>query len=139
MRCIWVAQIATRHAYVRSHVLAARLALRRGEMLELGCGAVGGGLAERGGQEAGDEIGKGVDAVHEHPEARELVAGREDTAEGVHHDGQQRGEGAGDFLAGRACNEQVRERTGEQETRDDDEQRVETADVDAVCGLRVAV
>lgn len=72
--------------HVCLHVLAAGLVRGRGECLELVGQAVGGGVAEGVAQEGAYEVGEGVGAVHEDPEAGEVVWASEDAAEGVEHD-----------------------------------------------------
>lgn len=134
-----IAEIAPSHFDVLGHVRTARLALGREESLKLIVGAVGGRLTQSNGHEARDEVGEGIDAIHEDPEAGEVIARRQDTTESVHHNRHERSECAGDFLAGRAGDEEMGEGGCEDENGHDDEEGVEATDVDSVRGLGVAV
>ena len=110
-----VHHLAATHLYKRTKILSAGLIRGRGEREQLVVRTVHGDVAEAGGEQTRGDVGEGVDAVHEDPEAREGVGACEDAAEGVEHDGEDVGEGGGQFVAGDSGDEHVCHRTGEEE------------------------
>ena len=66
-------EVATCRFDIRGHVRFAGRFIWRGEAEELVGGAVDGGVGQGVAEEGLDDVGEGVDAVHENPEARELL------------------------------------------------------------------
>lgn len=134
-----IAQVPSSPLQILAHVLATARPTRRIERHKLAIGAMRRRHPDGRAHEAAHGVRERIDPVHEDPEAGQRVRAREDAAEGVQEDAEERDEARGEVLAGRACDDHVPECGREEEGAEHDEEGVECADVDGVCGFGVAV
>ena len=96
-------------------------------------------IGERGTEESFDDVGEGVDAVHEDPETRECVGSCENTAKCEHHDEEQIEDTGCGVRIGKTGDDHVRKCRGEKEEHPDVQKDGDAAGVNLVRPFSVAV